>query len=284
MKTWLQPRTWERRYARLLSNEFKLLKVQIENELLSNLTEDLTEKKQNNYLIAFHIGRLLLYINARTPEIRRIYTTMRLGVNQFNDTQFRLVLRDLSGLTIAPSQSVGIFNDSRLISPTAEVFSKFGEAADIYRQEPYLSDIASNWDASQENYIVNSLKETVNNAELLARTALGNSLKRVALQKMINSKVSTNEARVTAFAANSVSSLNTQLMRERAQSMGINNYIWETQKDERVRGNPTGLYPKAKPSHHARQGKIFRWDQPPEGGAPGEAYGCRCYAVIRLRK
>ena len=57
---------------------------------------------------------------------------------------------------------------------------------------------------------------------------------------------------------------------------------WRSYFDERVRGNPSGKYPKAEPSHWARNGKAFRWDSPPEGGAPGEEVLCRCYGEAIL--
>lgn len=65
---------------------------------------------------------------------------------------------------------------------------------------------------------------------------------------------------------------------------GVSRYVWRTVQDERVRGNPTGLYPRALPSHYALDGTIQRWDSPPEvgpyfrNGHPGSAIQCRCYA------
>ena len=44
-------------------------------------------------------------------------------------------------------------------------------------------------------------------------------------------------------------------------------YIWHTVGDNRVRS-----------SHAARDGQEFDWEDPPEGGHPGEAPGCRCTA------
>ncbi len=43
-------------------------------------------------------------------------------------------------------------------------------------------------------------------------------------------------------------------------------YIWRTRKDNKVRS-----------SHSDREGKIFSWKNPPPGGHPGEAFGCRCW-------
>ena len=44
-------------------------------------------------------------------------------------------------------------------------------------------------------------------------------------------------------------------------------YIWHTKGDDKVRS-----------SHAARDGKIFNYNVPPEGGNPGEDYNCRCWA------
>ncbi|WP_193788037.1 phage minor head protein [Magnetospira sp. QH-2] len=44
-------------------------------------------------------------------------------------------------------------------------------------------------------------------------------------------------------------------------------YIWRTVGDNKVRS-----------SHADREGQTFSWDDPPEGGHPGEAENCRCWA------
>ncbi|SDN50598.1 Phage Mu protein F like protein [Lutimaribacter pacificus] len=49
--------------------------------------------------------------------------------------------------------------------------------------------------------------------------------------------------------------------------MGIQQYIWRSRDDAKVRG-----------SHAAYDDRVFRWNNPPEGGHPGEAHNCRCYA------
>ena len=48
---------------------------------------------------------------------------------------------------------------------------------------------------------------------------------------------------------------------------GTRFYIWRTSGDDRVRER-----------HSAREGGIYDWNAPPEGGHPGEEYGCRCTA------
>ncbi len=46
-------------------------------------------------------------------------------------------------------------------------------------------------------------------------------------------------------------------------------YIWRTRGDSKVRSE-----------HAARDGQVFSWDDPPEGGHPGEAPNCRCTAEV----
>ena len=51
------------------------------------------------------------------------------------------------------------------------------------------------------------------------------------------------------------------------RQLGIEQYVWRSRDDSKVR---TG--------HSLNDDKIFDWDSPPEGGHPGQDYGCRCIA------
>jgi hypothetical protein len=53
----------------------------------------------------------------------------------------------------------------------------------------------------------------------------------------------------------------------RQQDLGIERYIWRSQNDAKVRA-----------SHAEYDDHVFRWNEPPEGGHPGQAHNCRCYA------
>jgi hypothetical protein len=80
------------------------------------------------------------------------------------------------------------------------------------------------------------------------------------------------------------------------ESVGLTMYIWETSGDERVRGNPSGKYPNARPSHYLMDGLLCRWSDSavysqdggktwidrPSGAVilhPGQDYQCRCTAI-----
>lgn len=90
--------------------------------------------------------------------------------------------------------------------------------------------------------------------------------------------------RATLIARDQTSKLTGALVRTRQEAIGIEEYIWRTSQDQRVAGNPSGLYPDASNNstfhgnHYEREGKRFRWDTPPPDGHPGHAGFCRCHA------
>lgn len=78
--------------------------------------------------------------------------------------------------------------------------------------------------------------------------------------------VSDNKAAL--IARDQTNKFNGELNRIRQTEVGITQYEWSTSLDERVR-----------PEHAAREGKIFNWNDPPEGGHPGSEINCRCEAI-----
>lgn len=104
------------------------------------------------------------------------------------------------------------------------------------------------------------------------------------ISKDIQGRLGVARANADRIARDQVGKLSGQLNGLRQQNLGIEQYTWRTSLDERVRGNPGGKYPDAYPSHWAREGKVFSWDNPPSDGHPGEPINCRCTAepVIRL--
>lgn len=79
-------------------------------------------------------------------------------------------------------------------------------------------------------------------------------------------KVTENRARL--IARDQSSKLNSALNQQRSQNLGVEEYVWRTAGDERVRD-----------SHKTKNGKVFRWDNPPKDtGHPGQDIQCRCVA------
>lgn len=98
------------------------------------------------------------------------------------------------------------------------------------------------------------------------------------LAKIIAREFGIGRKRAELIARDQAASFNGDLNRIRQQAMGVTEYVWSTSMDERVRGNPEGRYPGARPSHWAREGKTFKWSDPPSDGHPGQPINCRCTA------
>lgn len=89
-----------------------------------------------------------------------------------------------------------------------------------------------------------------------------------------------SRAKAALIARDQIGKFNGDLSRVRQQHAGIESYSWDTAHDERVRGNPRGIYPNARPSHWAQQGKVYSWSSSgaPGLGHPGDPIQCRCVA------
>lgn len=59
----------------------------------------------------------------------------------------------------------------------------------------------------------------------------------------------------------------TPIQFETKNTQPTTHYVWRTRRDGKVRS-----------SHAEREGQVFSWGDPAEGGHPGEDYGCRCTA------
>lgn len=81
-------------------------------------------------------------------------------------------------------------------------------------------------------------------------------------------------SRATLIARTEVARTASLLTQARAEFIGSTQYIWRTSGDTDVR-----------PGHRAMNGKVFRWDDPPEVNEngrvmrhhPGQIWNCRCF-------
>jgi len=109
----------------------------------------------------------------------------------------------------------------------------------------------------------------------LSTESLINSGRAKTLAKEILSSGEVCESRAMLIARTETARTASNLTRARAQYVGSTHYIWHTAGDSDVRAG-----------HKAMNGKIFRWDDPPEVDengrymrhGPGEIWNCRCWA------
>lgn len=296
MKIWLPPKQWERRYKKFQHRTFMELYAEFKRRLgrfaklkdgtnssYTPTEEDLAvapqlekDSDELSYVIAGMLGYWLL----RKPDIVLTIHGYYNAVNQFNDQQFRLVVKDALGITLPPNQTAPY--KAELVTQTSVLMDKLKPGADIFREETYLPGVKANWTATQETIIDKAAKEAIVNSELAIRRGLVTSLTEDAILGAISNIFNGTDKRQQRSADDGINSLNTQLTEKRQVSIGATEYIWRTQRDERVRGDPHGIYPESRPSHYERDNQIFNWNNPPVDGHPGEAPGCRCYAVIKL--
>ena len=92
---------------------------------------------------------------------------------------------------------------------------------------------------------------------------------RDGIQRVVTSArpgVASNSA---IIARDQISKITAALNQASFQDVGIDEYIWWTMQDERVR-----------PTHRLNHGRRFSWDDPPPlTGPPGHDINCRCIAV-----
>lgn len=106
-----------------------------------------------------------------------------------------------------------------------------------------------------------------------------------------------SRAKAKIIARDQVGKLYGTLTEFQDTNAGIEEYDWRTSTDERVRGNPTGKYKNAIPSHWIMHGKTCLWSNPRvwwNGDAfverdpkapvvhPGKEILCRCVSIPRV--
>jgi SPP1 gp7 family putative phage head morphogenesis protein len=264
-RAWLFPHTAERNYQRMLTayvDEFTKdgLAHLKELELLrmDGWSDDLTNAILYILQTALTAGQRVI---ARLPEVYA-------QVNQFNDRQFRLVVKAGTGLEIGPSGRLppgsvpfGNVSDPRLIR------ARFGVGVDVYRSEPWLAQAQTNWVASNTALIKSIPTQHMERVEQIIRNGVLQGESSKSLAEKIQAQAGVTKRRAILIAEDQIGKANGELTQHRQEDLGIEEYKWTTSHDERVRH-----------SHRERDGKIFRWDKgPPNGQNPGLEIKCRCY-------
>lgn len=163
--------------------------------------------------------------------------------------------------------------------------------------EPWVQEALTEWTETNRKLIKSLTVEAQNRMESMALEAVQTGERPESLvSRIYNLNRSTGIARAKLIAADQVGKLTGLLSEKRSLAIGMDTYTWQTAMDERVRGRPGGLYPNARPSHWAAQGKIGIFGkgdvwlvdgkQVPRStndpiGFPGGNIRCRCVASSR---
>lgn len=146
------------------------------------------------------------------------------------------------------------------------------------------TDMSANVDAwAEENtaLITNLAQSYLSKVTTAVNSGFRDGLSWRDISKNIQSETGVAKRRADLIARDQVATMNMQVTKQRAADLDIKQFVWRTMEDQRVRGNPSGRYPKANPSHYVRNGKTYNWSD--GAGArdtfPGQAINCRCYAA-----
>lgn len=141
-------------------------------------------------------------------------------------------------------------------------------------QNEDLEDILVATTSENVNLIRSIPEEYFKKIEQAVYTGTTQGSKAGSLIKQIKDIGNVTTKRARLIARDQSSKLNSALSQQRQQNLGIEEYVWRTSQDDRVRE-----------SHKSKNGKIFRWDDPPKDtGHPGSDIQCRCVAqpIIKL--
>jgi SPP1 gp7 family putative phage head morphogenesis protein len=143
----------------------------------------------------------------------------------------------------------------------------------IREAEPDLDPLITTWRKSNVALVTKLLARE---AKKLARVlAESEGSRHEVIAKRIEERLDVTTRKAILIARDQTLTLNAQINQERQRSAGIEEGIWTTVGDERVRE-----------SHEAMDGVRYRFDDPPEVDGekvlPGEPVNCRCqqYPVI----
>lgn len=138
---------------------------------------------------------------------------------------------------------------------------------------PYLSgeDVRSETDAALERNasLITGLSDDLRkNVERIVWDGVLNQTPRREIAKDLAERLAIGRRRADFIARDQTSKFSSDLDRLRQQQAGIQSYKWRHSGKIHFR-----------PEHKARDGKVFRWDDPPYDGHPGHAPNCGCKSL-----
>lgn len=180
----------------------------------------------------------------------------------------------VANLAEPPAAVLGSLRDAVLLGTanSAAVLNAQAGIVDMFRVDPILereytkgatARFATFWAKESKRF-----RGEVQTA-LLEGLKSGQSSEQIA--RRLRERVNVSRSRATLIARNETGNASAYAAREWQQAVGVTEYVWRTASDNRVR-----------PEHAARNGEVFRWDDPPEDGHPGQAIQCRCVAQAVL--
>jgi len=257
--TFNNPDSQEREYTRSLLRYSKQLQADVNRVLLPRLPGLKAE-----YDIDARTDSWVDTLDSLMAELARMALTamgsvvtklpgMFSAVSKFNEGQFKLVVKANTGLALPP------------VMPGAPSSSLLG--VNVFRSEPFLKPLAEGW-ISENTSLIKSLPTRLHpELEGIVRRGVMNGASVKDLTEQIKARYGVTDYRAKLIAQDQTLKLNADLTRYRLQSVGVEQYVWRSVQDSRVR-----------PEHADRNGKTYSWKAGAGGEHPGQPVRCRCRA------
>lgn len=193
------------------------------------------------------------------PVIERLPSFFSL-TSQFNDKQWRLIVKGGTGVELQPSQAI-------IAGQTTVPVSSGVLGVDAYRAEPWLREMQELWVSENTRLIKSIPDDELSDMEGIIQRGVMNGSGADTIKKQIQERYGVTERRAKLIAVDQTGKANSALTKQRQSDAGISGYKWRGVLDERER-----------PEHKAREGNSYKWNKPPPDGHPGQPIRCRCYA------
>lgn len=175
------------------------------------------------------------------------------ALSKFNENQFKLVVKANTGMDLPPKM------------PGAPANVSLG--VNVFRSEPFLQPLANNWIKTNTDLISSLPTRLHPELEGIVRRGVTQGYSVKQLKDEIQKRYGVTDYRATLIAQDQINKGHADLSRHRLQSVGVQEYIWRSVQDNRVR-----------PEHVDYNGNRYAFDKPPPEGNPGQPVRCRCRA------
>ncbi len=256
-KKWLHPRNVEKAYEASIIKIVDVVQETTRNTvlpMLPSLVQQAARLRGDSWSddIASLTNSVLLRVDQQIQNEERIATLAAMQVSDFNQKEWRALVK----------QAIGV---------------------DLYANEPWLRDHLKSWARENANLITTLEEGAIRQVSQWTQKGLREGWRPEDIATNLEDRFDISRKHARFIARDQVAKLNGDLTQMRQTEAGVKAYIWRDSRDERVRGNPAGLYPNAKISHWDLNGERFLWSKPPACGHPGHDYNCRCTAEPDLR-
>jgi len=258
--TFNNPDSQEREYTRYLLKYSKQLQANVNRVLLPRIDDIILQFKVETRTDSWidTLDALIAELGVLALEAAGAVFTKLPGlftaISRFNEGQFKMVVKANTGLPLPP------------VMPGAPSSAILG--VNVFRSEPFLKPLAEGW-ISENTALIKSLPTRLHpELEGIIRRGVMNGQSVKDIKDQIKSRYGVTDYRAKLIAQDQTLKLNADLTRYRLQSVGVEEYVWRSVQDSRVR-----------PEHAERNGKTYSWKEGPSNGShPGQEVRCRCRA------